>query len=90
MKTATTKQFRNAVRLAMESVGAHDFGSWTEAPNFRFHDPKRYVGFGVGFGQAEAVAEIAENILNLNGFTAQTRVGKERACYVRGTCVLSE
>ena len=89
-KTATTLQFRNAVRLAMEAVGTYDFGSWTEAPNFRFSDPKRYVGFGVGYGKADEVADIAERILNLSGYTAQTRVGKERACYVRGTCVLAK
>lgn len=89
MKTATTLEFRNAVRLALDAVDSHPAGSWTEAPQYRFWEPKRYVCFRVGLANSATVAEIAEQILNMQGKTANARVGKTVKGYVRGTCVLA-
>jgi hypothetical protein len=88
MKTATTREFRDAVHRAVGAVGLHySPSSWTEAPQGNLASDKRYVGFRCDYGSSKAVAEIAEEILNLSGLTAHTRLGKERALYVRGTCV---
>ena len=88
MKIATTIEFRDAVRRAAGAVGIHyNPCSWTEAPGGVIPMKKRYVGFRFDYGTSKAVAEIAEEILNLSGLTAHTRLGRERALYVRGTCV---
>jgi len=88
MKTASTLEFRDAVRRAAGSVGIpYNPCSWTESPGGDIRSQKRYVGFRFDYGTSLAVAEIAEEILNLNGLTAQTRLGRDRALYVRGTCV---
>ena len=88
MKTATTLEFRDAVRRAAGAVGInYGMSSWTKAPKNNLSSAKRYVGFRFDFGSAGAICDIAEEILNMQGLTAQTRLGRERALYVRGTCL---
>ena len=91
MKTATTLQFRNAVRLVTETLGGTVYQSYTDAPNYEYHKPKRYVGFAVRGVASETVAARAESILNTLGLTANTRSKPRKpeyySNYVRGTCV---
>ena len=93
MKVATTKEFRNAVRLAVSSCNAYVCNSWTDPVNrWTYRDPKRYVCFDIGGAPSEKVAEQAESILNAVGLTAGAR-SKPRdptaySNYVRGTCVV--
>ena len=98
MRTATTKEFRNAVRLATASLGGDVVESWTDAPGNNTFSPKRYVGFMLWNANSDTVAAKAEQLLNAVGVTADTRAPKDRARegayamyrrsynYVRGTC----
>ena len=86
MQTATTKQFRNAVRTAARLYGSRVTFSWTDAPGYKAAKPKRYVGMEV-IGHPADVAEMTEGILNFDGLTANTRVGRSSKFMVRGTCV---
>jgi len=86
MQTATTKQFRNAVRTAARLYGSRVTISWTDAPSHRSYLTKRYVGMEV-LGYSADVAEMTEGILNFDGLTANTRIGRNSKCMIRGTCV---
>ena len=98
MRTATTKEFRNAVRLATASLGGEVVESWTDAPGNNTYSDKRYVGFLVRGINSDTVAAKAEQLLNAVGVTANTRAPQKRAPagayamyrrsynYVRGTC----
>ena len=97
MRTATTKEFRNAVRLATASLGGTVVESWTDAPNNNTFSDKRYVGFMLHGVNSDTVAAKAEQLLNAVGITAATRApqrpntgayGMYRRSYnyVRGTC----
>jgi hypothetical protein len=95
MQTATTTQFRAAVRNACASLGYICHGGWTDK------SPKvtneRFVGLDVSgpaplyFHEsvAKTVAKETETLLNKQGLTANTRTGTERHFAVRGTCVLA-
>ena len=87
MKTATTTQFRQAVRNASRKHNGHLSGTtWTDAPVLWLTaTAKRYVAFQE-FKDAVSVAKTAEQLLNKQGLTAKTRVTQD--LYVRGTCVL--
>jgi len=85
LATASTLEFRNAVRTAMFLTNAHSTGSWTDRQNLRIRRAtKRYVGFDV-YGDRVKVAQVAEKILESQGLTAQIRV---KSRYIRGTCEL--
>jgi hypothetical protein len=97
MRTATTKEFRNAVRLATASLGGEVTESWTDAPGNNTFSPKRYVGFMLWNVNSDTVAAKAEQLLNAVGVTAQTRAPQRASSgpmavyrrsinYVRGTC----
>ena len=98
MRTATTKEFRNAVRLATASLGGTVVDSWTDAPGYYARGTdKRYVGFMLHGVNSDTVAAKAEQLLNAVGITANTRApqrpntgayGMYRRSYnyVRGTC----
>ncbi len=98
MQTATTTQFRAAVRNACASLGYTYHGGWTDAPFLHLTaTPKRYVGLDVSgpaplyfdASVAQAVAKEAEALLRQQGVTANTRTGTRRHFMVRGTCVLA-
>jgi hypothetical protein len=84
MKTATTIQFRDAVRQALNQENTGFFRSWTDiAPS---GGRKRYVGiWPCGGLPTQQDAQAVEQILGKQGLTAETRVS---SWYVRGTCVL--
>jgi len=90
MKTATTIQFRNAVRKAGQTKKANIAGGWTDGAER--YENKRYVCL-YAFDDikhfapsvAAKVAKEAERILNAQGVTANTRSSR---MYIRGTCVL--
>ena len=97
MRTATTKEFRNAVRLATASLGGDVVDSWTDAPGNNTYSDKRYVGFMLHGVNSDTVAAKAEQLLNAVGVTANTRapqraskgpmaVYRRSYNYVRGTC----
>lgn len=99
MRTATTKEFRNAVRLATASLGGDVVDSWTDAPGNNTFSDTRYVGFLVRGINSETVAAKAEQLLNAVGVTANTRAPQRVSTgvyalyrrsynYVRGTCVI--
>ena len=100
MRTATTKEFRNAVRLATASLGGDVVESWTDAPGYYTRGTdKRYVGFMLRGANSDTVAAKAEQLLNAVGVTANTRapqrpskgvyaVYRRSYNYVRGTCVI--
>ena len=95
MQTATTTQFRAAVRGACAALGYDCHGGWTDK------SPKvtneRFVGLDVSgpaplyfdASVAKAVAKEAEALLRKQGVTANTRTGTERHFAVRGTCILA-
>ena len=87
MKTATTTQFRQAVRNASNKHNGRLSGTtWTDAPVLWLTGTdKRYVALQE-FGDAYKTAQTAEQLLNKQGLTAKTRV--TQGLYVRGTCVL--
>ena len=87
MQTATTLQFRQAVRNASKQTKGRLSGtSWSDAPVLHLTGtPKRYVALQE-FGNAFKTAMLAEQLLNKQGLTAKTRVTRD--LYVRGTCVL--
>lgn len=93
MKVATTHQFRNAVRLVTESLNGIVQQSYTDAPNYEFSKPKRYVGFSVTGVDSKIVAERSEALLNSLGLTANARSNpkypERYSNYVRGTCILA-
>ena len=90
MKTATTIQFRNAVRKAGQTKKANIAGGWTDGAEryenkryvclYAFDDTKHFAP-----SVAAKVAKEAERILNAQGVTANTRSSR---MYIRGTCVL--
>ena len=98
MRTATTKEFRNAVRLATASLGGTVVDSWTDAPGYYARGTdKRYVGFMLHGVNSDTVAAKAEQLLNAVGVTANTRAPQRASTgvyalyrrsynYVRGTC----
>ena len=97
MRTATTKEFRNAVRLATASLGGDVVDSWTDAPGNNTYSDKRYVGFMLHGVNSDTVAAKAEQLLNAVGVTANTRAPQRASTgvyalyrrsynYVRGTC----
>ena len=97
MRTATTKEFRNAVRLATASLGGDVVDSWTDAPGNNTYSDKRYVGFMLHGVNSDTVAAKAEQLLNAVGVTAATRAPQRASTgvyalyrrsynYVRGTC----
>ena len=102
MKTATTLQFRNAVRKYAMKKGLTLGSSWTnkttETGDFDGH---RTVGFFAPNAGPSAAAGI-EKKLNKKGLTAHTRVtdAEDRqpsgfcygrfGTYIRGTCVLAD
>ena len=97
MRTATTKEFRNAVRLATASLGGDVVDSWTDAPGNNTFSDKRYVGFMLHGVNSDTVAAKAEQLLNAVGVTANTRAPQRASTgvyalyrrsynYVRGTC----
>lgn len=99
MRTATTKEFRNAVRLAASSLKGYVQDSWTDAPGNNTYNDLRYVGFLIRDARSEDVAAKAEQLLNAVGATAATRapyraskgpmaVYRRSINYVRGTCVI--
>ena len=99
MRTATTKEFRNAVRLATTSLGGYVADSWTDAPGNNVFGDKRYVGFMLRDVNSDKVAVKTEQLLNAAGLTAATRapqraskgplaVYRRSINYVRGTCVI--
>jgi hypothetical protein len=97
MQTATTIQFRNAVRKACANLGYQSHGGWTDAPVLHLTATrKRYVGIDVSGPKplyfdgrvAKAVAKQTETILAQAGVTAHTRTGTRRHYAVRGTCVI--
>ena len=98
MQTATTTQFRAAVRSACAALGYDCHSGWTDAPVLHLTaTPKRYVGLDVSgpaplyFHEsvAKAVAKETEVLLRKQGVTANTRTGTERHFAVRGTCILA-
>ena len=98
MQTATTTQFRAAVRSACAVLGYSYHGGWTDAPVLHLTaTPKRYVGLDVSgpaplyfdASVAKAVAKEAEDLLRKQGVTANTRTGTSRHFAVRGTCILA-
>ena len=101
MRTATTKEFRNAVRLATASLGGSVQESWTDAPgHYARGTDKRYVGFMLHGANSDTVAAKTEQLLNAVGVTASTRAPqcpgtgtyafyRRSYNYVRGTCVLA-
>ena len=97
MRTATTKEFRNAVRLATASLGGEVVESWTDAPGNNTFSPKRYVCLMLWNANSDTVAAKAEQLLNAVGITANTRSPQRPSTgapafyrrsinYVRGTC----
>ena len=97
MRTATTKECRNAVRLATASLGGDVVDSWTDAPGNNTFSDKRYVGFMLHGVNSDTVAAKAEQLLNAVGVTANTRAPQRASTgvyalyrrsynYVRGTC----
>lgn len=89
MYTATTLEFRKAVRTAAAHLGAVVYNSWTDRNYLKKTAPKRYVGFHLHSAVAGAVAQLAEQLLNSQGLTAHTRVGRCSRGMVRGTCYLA-
>ena len=97
MQTATTLQFRDAVRTACANLGYQSHGGWTDAPVLHLTATrKRYVGIDVSGPKplyfdgrvAKAVAKHTEDLLQQQGVTAYTRTGTRRHYAVRGTCVI--
>lgn len=99
MKTATTLQFRKAVRKYATKNGLMLGESWTNkttaSPEYDGH---RTVGFYAPSATPEDAAKI-EKKLNKKGLTAQTRITETEdrmhtyrsswGSYIRGTCVLA-
>jgi len=85
LKTATTLEFRSAVRHAAHLLGVTLGTSWTEGANVSGSGSRRYVGFQA-MNSARLVAVTTEILLNDRGLTAKTRGGD---LYVRGTCRLA-
>ena len=97
MKTATTTQFRAAVRSACAILGYKCDSGWTDSPMLPVSATStRYVSLSV-WGPAplyfspkvaKAVVKKAESLLQKQGVTANTRTGTTRHYSVRGTCIL--
>jgi len=86
MKTATTLQFRDAVRAAIQTLGNPDIGraSWTD--RVKGDRTKAYVAMGYPRNDARSVVKLVETQLNARGLTASARVSASG--YIRGTCVI--
>lgn len=84
MKTATTLDFRYAVRdaAAVFNVSLSPT-TWTDrSENSK---DKRYVAFRVRGFNPNTIATAAERILNARNLTAKTRATQD--FYIRGTCI---
>ena len=102
MKTATTLQFRKAVRKYAKKKGLPLGSSWTNKTTADGEfDGHRTVGFYAPSAGPSAAAGI-EKKLNKKGLTADTRVTEDgnhspsgcyyglNGTYIRGTCVLAD
>ena len=102
MKTATTLQFRKAVRKYAKKKGISLGSSWTNKTTADGEfDGHRTVGFYAP-SATNAVAAKIEKKLNKKGLTADTRVTEDgnrspsgcyyglNGTYIRGTCVLAD
>ena len=98
MQTATTLEFRKAVRKVAKKQGLNIYDSYTNGARRGYSDA-RTVGFSIT-GATDALARKIEKKLNKKGLTAKTRhtnSGRHQpsgyaygGCdYIRGTCVLA-
>ena len=100
MKTATTLEFRKAVRKYADKKNLTIGESWTNKTTASDYSDHRTVGFYMANATAKVAAKI-EKKLNKKGLAAQTRISDSESkrppgcyyggagTYIRGTCVLA-
>ena len=91
-KPATTQEFRNAMYKAIWRLKVKQYKSWTEVlpeeKSSAIRSDYRMVCFKLKGCpvNTEAVAFLAEHILNEEGKTANVRVGTRNKNYIRAFC----